>query len=153
MAKKNTNSENVTREAKAIELRKAFFEKFKKAFDTKTVTAEADSGSWRPEYEYVHIFEAEVKHQLYYYRMTSAKTIYFVVSVAIAEKLDADDFIIKRKDVIKKRGEKQLHTCTKLYVDATADVKEIAKFAKRLTATAHAVAKEKQTEKTKEAEA
>lgn len=147
---KKDATHNVELEAKKTAIRKEFYDKFKKAFDTKTVTAEADSGTWKAEFQYVHIFEKEVKHQLFYYQFT-VKTLYFVVNRKIAEKAKNDTFIVKCKDVIKDNAKKtaKIHTCSKLYVDFT-DIKEVAKFAKRLTAIAHEVAKEEQEEKTAE---
>ena len=150
--KKATIVHNIEVENKALEARKSFFTAFCKAFNTKTVYAEADNGTWKPEFQYVHIFQKDTKHQLFYYQYT-ARTMYFVVNPAIAALVAEDAFITRNAPVIKKNKKTgaPMHTCSALYVDPT-DIAEVVKFAKRLTAAAKKAADAKQASKSKPAE-
>lgn len=139
------------------EERVAFFEAFKKAFDTKTLSAVAHESDSFENCEYVHIFEKDVKTQRCYYKRKSAKAFYFVLNRREAEKfLELDEAseheIITKTCRVPLDEEKQLKQLA-IYIDANTSAKECAKFAKRLCAIAQQTAKEQQKKQaTKEAE-
>ena len=151
MSKKNENI-TVTKDEERIN----FYNEFKKAFDTKTLSAIAHESASFAECEYVHIFENEVKTQRCYYKRKSAKAFYFVLNRREAEKfLELDEAseheIITRLCRVPLDEEKQLKQLA-IYIDASTSAKECAKFAKRLCAIAQMTAKEQQKKQaTKEA--
>lgn len=143
MAKKE-NKTNVT--VNKADERIAFFDEFKKAFDTKTLTAVAHESASFEACEYVHIFEKDVKTQRCYYKRKSAKAFYFVLNRHEAEKfleLDTTEEIITKTCRVPLDETKTLKQLA-IYIDSSATAKEVAKFAKRLCAIAQATAKEEQ---------
>lgn len=89
-------------EQEKTESRKAFYEKFCKEFNTKTVYALSDTEvkerenktSYVNDYDYIHIFsKSDTVHNLFYARFKSENVLYFVVENEIADdylKLDDD---------------------------------------------------------------
>lgn len=142
-------------DAEKIAERKAFFEAFKKAFDTKTLSAvEHKKNDEQCTYTLVHIFENEVKTQRCYYQRKSTSAFYFVLNKHEAEMFISLDEASEHEIVTKTcrvplDTEKELKQLA-IYVDASASVNEIAKFAKRLCAIAQMTAN---TEQTKQSEA
>lgn len=138
-----------------VEERKAFYDAFKKAFDTKTLTAVVHDVDEECTYEYVHIFEKDIKTQRCYYKRKSTKAFYFVLNRHEAETFlsldEASEHEIVTKTCRVPLDESKTLKQLAIYIDAEASVNEIAKFAKRLCAIAQQTAKaeqKKQSEKT-----